>query len=223
MRDVLVVAPHPDDETLGCGGTLLKHKDQGDNIHWMIVTGMKEEYGFPAARVMQREQEIGVVSESYPFDSVEMLGYPPARLHPAMLNEMVDQISRIFRRIKPHVLYLPYPGDAHTDHRVVFDAAVACTKWFRHPYVKRVLVYETLSETDFGMRPEDNGFRPNVFVDISGYLGKKLEIMETFASEMADFPFPRSRKAIESLAALRGAAAGVDAAEAFMLVKEIVE
>ena len=98
---------------------------------------------------------------------------------------------------------------------------VACTKCFRFHSIKRILAYETISETDFGMNPSYNTFRPNVYIDISKYLEMKLEIMRIYASELGDFPFPRSEKAIRALAALRGAAAGCEAAEAFMLLKEI--
>lgn len=84
------------------------------------------------------------------------------------------------------------------------------------------MVYETMSETDFGMKPEDGGFRPNVFIDIEPYLAKKLDILEIFESEVGDFPFPRSRKALQSLAYVRGAQCNAKAAEAFMLIKEIL-
>jgi LmbE family N-acetylglucosaminyl deacetylase len=105
---------------------------------------------------------------------------------------------------------------------MVYDATMACTKWFRYPSVEKVLVYETLSETDFMMNTDANGFRPNVFVNISDFLEKKIEIMKIYGSELSPHPFPRSENAIRALATLRGAASGVKAAEAFMLVKERV-
>jgi len=107
----------------------------------------------------------------------------------------------------------------HTDHRAVFDAAAACTKWFRYPSVKRVLAYETLSETDFGLGTE-LGFRPNVFVDISPFLERKLQAMDIYASEIAPFPFPRSQDALRALARVHGTSSGYHAAEAFQLLRE---
>ena len=107
----------------------------------------------------------------------------------------------------------------HTDHRIVFDAVIACTKWFRYPSVKRVLAYETLSETDFSLNTNGR-FYPNYFINISGYLEKKIELMSIYISEIAKFPFPRSYEAIRALATLRGAASGYIAAEAFQLLKE---
>jgi len=98
---------------------------------------------------------------------------------------------------------------------------MSSTKSFRYPFIKRVLVYETISETDFGMKPEDGGFRPNVFNNISDFLEEKLNILDIFESEMGDFPFPRSRIALTALSQLRGAQSNCEAAEAFMLIKEI--
>ena len=136
---------------------------------------------------------------------------------------MIARLSDIFTEVKPNFVYVPYPGDIHSDHKAVFDASVACTKWFRHPYVQRVLVYETMSETDFTINPDTNGFRPNVFVNIQSYLDKKMDIMNIYRSEVGEHPFPRSEKAIRSLAYLRGAASGYEAAEAFMLLKERIQ
>jgi LmbE family N-acetylglucosaminyl deacetylase len=220
MKKILVIAPHPDDETLGCGGTLLKHKAQGDELHWMIVTCMSEKAGFAAERVQERDEEILQVGSLYGFETLHKLNFPTAQLDALPIGDIVQRMGRVMQAVEPDVVYLPYRGDVHTDHKIVFDAAVSCTKWFRYPSVKRVLAYETLSETDFGINPDSNGFRPNVFVDISEFLKQKLEIMRVFKSELGEFPFPRSEQAIRALAALRGASAGCEAAEAFMLLKE---
>ncbi|OAS14515.1 PIG-L deacetylase family protein [Paenibacillus oryzisoli] len=220
MNKVLVVAPHPDDETLGCGGTLLKHLENGDEIHWLIVTHINEENGFSKERINCREEEIEKTSLLYQFTTVHQLKFPTTQLDSIPMYKLVGEIGKIFQKIQPTICLVPYRGDAHSDHAAVFDATISCTKWFRYPSVNRVLVYETLSETDFGVNPDNNGFSPNVFVDISTFLNKKIEIMNVFASEMGEFPFPRSEKAIKSLAYLRGAASGFDAAEAFMLIRE---
>ena len=135
------------------------------------------------------------------------------------MSDLVAGISEAFRSFEPEEVFAPHPSDVHTDHRMVFDAAASCTKWFRYPSVKRVLAYETLSETDFGLGT-DQGFRPNVFVDIEPYLDDKLRAMDIYESELGVFPFPRSHEAIRALAALRGAASGFKAAEAFELLRE---
>ena len=100
----------------------------------------------------------------------------------------------------------------------MMEAASACTKWFRYPSVKRVLAYETPSETDFGIDPRDTGFKPNVFVDITVQLKRKVELMKIYASEVGEFPFPRSEEALRALAELRGSQAGYEAAESFSLL-----
>lgn len=219
---VAVIAPHPDDETLGCGGTLLKHRENGDELHWIIVTGMTEHLSFSPERIAKRNTEIEMVSQQYAFKTVHQLGFPTTQLDHMPMGDIVEKIGNVFREIQPNIVYLPYRGDVHTDHAVVFDAVISCTKWFRYPSINRILAYETLSETEFGLNPDVNGFRPNVFVNIESHLEKKIEIMRTFESEVGEFPFPRSDDAIRALAALRGAAAGCKAAEAFMLLKEIV-
>ncbi|GIQ69985.1 GlcNAc-PI de-N-acetylase [Xylanibacillus composti] len=220
-REVVVVAPHPDDETLGCGGTLLRHAASGDRIHWIIVTQMDKANSTEIDRE-RRKQEIEAVSRMYGFTSVHRLGYTAARLESYPLGDIVASMGEVFRKVLPEIVYLPYPGDIHSDHQTVFQAASACTKWFRYPTVKKIMCYETLSETDFDIHPDGNLFRPNVFVDITDYLDEKIKIMTHYSSEMGDFPFPRSIEAIQSLSAVRGAAAGAKAAEGFMLLKEMI-
>lgn len=221
MKNIIVISPHPDDETLGCGGTLLKEVERGNNINWLIVTSMnKEQYG--EKRVAERQEEIKKVASQYQFNSVNQLPYHTTDLDCVPKSQLVGEISHVFNEILPNIVYVPYPSDIHSDHAAVFDAAMACTKWFRYPSVEKVLIYETLSETDFVMNPDANGFRPNIFIDITETLDQKLNIMKLYKSEIADHPFPRSETSIRALATLRGAAAGVEAAEGFMLVKERV-
>lgn len=215
----LVIAPHPDDELLGCGGTLLRRKAEGAAVGWLIVTGISTDTGWTPERVRTRDAEIDAVSRAVGFDAVFNLGLPTTRLDEVPLGDLVTRMSAVFRDFAPTEVLLPNRGDAHSDHRIVFDAAVACTKWFRYPSVRRVLAYETLSETDFGLAPGE-AFEPNYFVDISAHLEAKLAALRLYASELHDFPFPRSIEALRALAAVRGVASGFDAAEAFHLLRE---
>jgi LmbE family N-acetylglucosaminyl deacetylase len=221
VSTVLAIAPHPDDETLGCGATLLRHIAEGDSVHWLVMTAMNESQGFDPDRIASREGELQAVAAAYGFSEVHRAGFPTMRLDTLPMAELVDAVSRVVRKVKPDTLYIPYRNDAHSDHAVVFDAATACCKGFRYPSVKRVYVYETLSETEFGLRPDDPGFRPNLFVDTSAWLDRKIEIMRMFAGELGVFPFPRSEECIRAQAMLRGSQAGTMAAEAFMVLKEI--
>ncbi len=220
MNKVLVIAPHPDDETLGCGGTLLKHLHRGDEINWLIFTAINED-NYSPEQVNTRTAEISEVAKAYNFKAVEQLRYPTTKLDTIPLSDMIGKTSEIIKKVEPEIIYLPYPGDVHSDHRIVFEVISACTKQFRYPWIRRILAYQTLSETEFNINPIIQGFRPNVFIDISNYLEGKISIMQLYASELGQHPFPRSEQNIKSIANFRGATANCKAAEAFMLLKEI--
>lgn len=215
----LVIAPHPDDETLGVGGTLLRRKSEKAKVAWLIVSGISVESGWSAEKVGERDDEIKRVGELFGFDETFVLDFPTTRLDQLPMSDLVAGISQVFKSFEPEEIFVPHPSDVHTDHSVVFHAVASCTKWFRYPHIKRVLAYETLSETDFGLGT-DKGFCPNVFVDIEQFLDQKLRAMEIYKSEVGAFPFPRSHEAIRALAAVRGVAAGFKAAEAFQLLRE---
>ena len=120
-------------------------------------------------------------------------------------------------KTKPNTIYIPYIGDIHTDHQITNQVMQTCVKSFRYPSVKKVLMYETLSETNFNFY-ENVSFKANVFVDISKHINKKVKIMEIYKSEFSKHPFPRSDDSIRSLARLRGSQSGYKAAEAFQLI-----
>ncbi len=219
MAKILVVAAHPDDETLGVGGTILKHKANGDQIYWLIVTNIDVKSGFSEHKVLSRQNEIERVNELYNFDGTYKLDYPTMSLSTESLISLIPKIAELFSKLKPEVIYTMNRSDAHSDHRIIFDAIAACTKSFRYPFVKKVLMYECISETEFALSLPEKVFQPNYYVDISKFLSLKLEIMKVYESEIGVHPFPRSLKNIESLATFRGASAGVEYAEAFQLVK----
>lgn len=216
---VLVVAPHPDDETLGCGGTLLRMARDGAQVAWLIVTAMSPGSGFSDGDIEARESEINKVSALYGFSDVFRLKFATRRLDTLPLAEIIGEFATVFNRFLPDQVFLPHRMDVHTDHRAVFDAGAACAKWFRYGSVRRVLAYETLSETEFCLDPRGI-FQPNYFVDISEFLERKLAIMATYQSELGEFPFPRSIEGIRALATIRGSASGFRAAEAFQLLRE---
>ncbi len=218
-KKTLVIAPHPDDETLGCGGTLLRRKAEGVELGWLIVTGISGEAGWSVESVQQRDAEIGKVFELVGFDQVFNLRLPTTKLDQLPFSSLIDKFSAVFKAFQPQEIFVPHRSDVHTDHQLVFDAAAACAKWFRYPSVKRILAYETISETEFSL-DSSNSFQPNSFIDISEFLERKLEVMAVYQSELGPFPFPRSVEAIRALAILRGATSGFRAAEAFQLLRE---
>ena len=219
----LIIAPHPDDELLGCGGTLLKRVAEGNTVGWILMTAIHEEKGWSQQQVRKRDVEIERVREGLGISAQHLykLNFPSAELDQLTTCTLVDSLSKIFKDFQPEEVFLPHPGDIHSDHRITFEAASACTKWFRYPSVKRILTYETLSESDFGLDQVAGGFRPNLFVDITNQLQKKIELLAIYESEIAEHPFPRSFKAVSAQALLRGAQRGVHAAEAFQLLRQL--
>lgn len=221
MKNVIVISAHPDDETLGVGGTILKHIANGDNVYWLIVTNVFENQGFSKERVESRQLEISKVEKMFGFKETFNLNYPTMTLSSSSLIKMVPDISSVFSEVKPEIIYTLNRSDAHSDHRVIFDAVMACTKSFRYPFIKQILMYECISETEFAPALAEKAFLPNYFVDITNYIDKKNEIMKVFESEIAEHPFPRSLENIKALAHFRGASVGVNYAEAFQLLKYI--
>jgi LmbE family N-acetylglucosaminyl deacetylase len=218
-RRTLVVAPHPDDELLGCGGTLLRRKSEGSELGWLIVTGISEEHGFSREQVEQRDAEIEQVRTGLGVNQLYNLRLPTTRLDTLPMVDLISSFSEVFKDFQPEEVLTPHKGDIHTDHQIVSKAVASCTKWFRHPSIKSVMAYETLSETEFGLEQNET-FHPNVFIDIGSFLERKLELLKIYASELSDFPFPRSETNLKVLAQLRGASAGFKAAEAFQLLRE---
>lgn len=214
---VLVVAVHPDDETLGCGGTLLKYKANGDEIHWLICTAIDEEHNYCKVR----EKEIEEVSNLYGFDSVHKLQLKTMQVDEYTVSELVSKISQVIKEVQPNIIYLPFKADIHSDHRKIFEASYSCTKSFRYPFIKKIYMMEILSETEFVPSTKEDSFIPNIFVDISEFFEKKIAIMKVFKSEMAEHPFPRSERNLRALATFRGATCGCEYAESFVLLKEI--
>lgn len=221
MSKVLVLAVHPDDETIGCGGTLLRHKAEGDEIYWLIATNLSEESGFAKEKIRKREKEIDKIAGIYGFNGIYKLGIPTKKVDTFPKDELISKISKVLNEVKPSIIYLPFINDVHSDHRIISELTFSCTKTFRCPFVKKVLMMETISETEFAPSLKEMVFVPNHFVDISGFLDKKLEFIKVFKSEIDESPFPRNAENIRALALFRGSMAGCRYAESFMIVKYI--
>ena len=219
MNKVLVIAPHPDDETLGCGGSLFRHKKEGDKLFWLIITNLHLKEGWSKRSIKQRDDEIRKVSESYQFEEKFILNYKTTKVDIYPIADIIEEISIILKKIGPQVIYMPYANDVHTDHYITANAIQSSIKWFRCPSINKVLMYETLSETNFNFFGFSK-FNPNVYLDISKYINQKIETMNIYSSELGIHPFPRSEKVIKAQATLRGSQSGFEAAEAFQLVYE---
>ncbi len=222
MRDkVLVVAAHPDDETLGCGGTLLKHRNGDDTIFWMIITNIHSEMGWTEDRIEQRQKEIQQVSKMYDFNKTYKLDFPTTQLDMVPYNDLISKVSDIVKKIEPTIVYLPNIHDIHTDHQITARAVLSCCKNFRVKSIRRILMYECLSETEFAPAQGNSAFVPNGFVDTTLFFDKKIEIMKIYASEIDVSPFPRSLEIIDCLSKIRGSRIGKRHAEAFSILLDI--
>lgn len=199
---ILVVSPHPDDETLGAGGTLLKMKELGHQIFWLNITDMKVGEGWEEAKVRRRRKQIEAVKTYFGFDGFWNLEFPPAGLTAVDEGEVIGKIRNVFEKVKPEWIMIPGQYDAHSDHRKVYNCCMACAKAFRAPYIKRITAMEIVSETDFGFQKEK--FEPNLFVDITEELEGKIEAMKIYDTEIEKVPFPRSLENIRALAINRG-------------------
>jgi len=219
---ILVIAPHPDDETLGCGGSLLKHKANGDSLSWLIATRGHEPQ-WSAELLERKEQEIAKVSAAYGFENTFRLNFPTIKLDTIPLDEIIVAIRDAVTDSKPDVVYLNHFGDVHSDHRVVFEATMSVLKPFysgKHG-VKKILSYEVLSSTDAAPLNPARAFVPNLFSDVTDFWEKKLEIMALYESELQEYPLPRALDSLRALGRVRGATIGAEFAEAFMLVREV--
>jgi LmbE family N-acetylglucosaminyl deacetylase len=219
-KRVLVVAPHPDDETLGVGGTIAKYSAQGDEVFVLMVSGH-------LPPIYSRKAYEETVSEAYSAFSVlgvkksEFLEIPATMIGDQPLHEVNGRISKVVNDFNPHIVLCPYP-DRHIDHRLVFDSVMVATR----PVgvgkdIKIVAAYETLSETHWNAPHIEPNFTPNWVVDISDHISKKLNALECYKSQISEFPGPRSIEAVEALAKFRGTQAGFGYGEGLHIVRMI--
>ena len=219
MDKYLIISPHPDDETLGAGGLMLRKKAEGHKVFVLNMTHMDTSYGYSEKDVQRRNNETGALISAYNLDGYYNLKLKPAGLDLYSKSEIIEKVGSVLNKIKPDIIILPYCQDVHSDHRITFNLCYSCTKNFRYPFIKKVFMMEIPSETDFAYF--EDGFKPNYFIDISDYIDKKVEIAKIFSNEILEHPFPRSERNIRAYATIRGAIMGVDSAEAFVLIKGI--
>jgi len=221
MPNILVVAPHPDDEVLGVGGTILRHVAGGDAVHVVICT-RGEASRFGAEQVKTVQEEARKVHAFLGLAGSHALDLPAARLDTVPGTDVNAALAAVFAEVKPDTVFVPHAGDVHRDHQIVFQAVMVCSRPNGASYPTRILAYETVSETNWHAPPTTPVFIPNVFIDISAHLEGKLKACSMYASQIQSPPHERSLEAIRALATWRGHSVHVAAAEAFMLVREVV-
>lgn len=216
----LVIAVHPDDETLGCGGTILKLLDSNRQVHLLIITELENTSNSSSKRAIIQHNEINQVIKSYNFTSCTRLGLPPSTLNFDTIPNLVSEIQILLNHWKIETLIIPFMNDAHSDHYFVSRSAISAAKAFRSQHVSKILMMETLSETNFPSNPSHR-FEPNYFVDISKYLEKKLNILSLYQSQIGSHPYARSVESIKANAVVHGSSSNLQYAEAFQFVKFI--
>lgn len=220
MSRILIIAPHPDDEILGCGGTMLKHIASGDEVYVCIVTHAAPPI-YPEGSSASIQKAARECHEWIGVKKTYFLNYPTVMLEKVDRYLLNDSILKVITEIKADVVYIPHFGDMQKDHQVVAEACMVAVRPKYTHRVKRVYGYETMSETAWNTPNIQNEFIPNAFVDISDYLDGKIRALEYYDSQLQPFPDARSIESIKALAKYRGALMHYHAVEAFMLLREI--
>ncbi|QPC47654.1 PIG-L deacetylase family protein [Mangrovibacillus cuniculi] len=219
--NILVIAPHPDDEVLGVGGTIAKHKENGENVYICIVTkGMAPMFNEESVEQVRNE-----AIEAHKLLGVEntfFLDFPAVLLEESPKYKLNAAIIKVLEKVKPDIVYLPHRGDIHLDHKIVFDASMVALRPVGEFKVKEIYSYETLSETEWDAPNTTNAFMPNTWVDITQFIDVKKSAMSVFKSQVHSFPHPRSIQALENLSKYRGSNMGLKNAEAFMTIRRLV-
>lgn len=221
---ILVIAPHPDDEVLGCGGTIKKYASKGDEVFLCIVTKAYTP-DWSNEFIKNREKEIECAKDALGIKGVVYLDLPTVKLDTIPQKDLNDLMSGCIKNIGPEIIFIPFYGDINKDHKLVSEAVLVAVRPKPGSSIKKVYCYEVLSETEWAKPAQkiENVFIPNFYEDISDFLEEKLKAMECYKSELKDYPHPRSLEGIKILAQKRGTECGAKAAEAFMLLREVVK
>ncbi|MBD2548381.1 PIG-L family deacetylase [Microcystis elabens FACHB-917] len=225
---ILVVAAHPDDEVLGCGGTIARHTEAGDQVQVLIVAEGATSRHQQRDR-LQATDALSALAQAarnaaaiLGAAGVELLDLPDNRLDCLDRLDLIKQIEDCITRHQPQVVYVHHAGDVNVDHRRLHEAVVTACRPIPGQSARRLLSFEVASSTEWQPPGSGPGFQPNWFVDISAQWPRKREALAAYASEMRPWPHARSLEALEHLARWRGAQVGVEAAEAFCLLRHLV-
>lgn len=219
---ILVIAAHPDDEVLGCGGAIAWHKDKGDAVYIRIfaegITSRLVKGTQELSRLHQCSQEAGKILGA---DSVKVLNLPDNRLDSLDRLDIIQMIEKEISEIQPDTVYVHHCGDVNIDHRRLHEGVVTACRPVPESNIRKILSYEIQSSTEWQPPGSAAPFLPNWYIDISKQLERKLRALEIYAEEMRPWPHARSIKAVEHLIKLRGSHVGCEAAEAFRLLRYV--
>ncbi len=214
-KNALVIAAHPDDELLGCGGTLKRLINLGYQVITVIVAkGRKEEEQHMEQSILEANQSLGV-------ENVIFLKYPNLLLESYPLYVLNKEIEALLETYEPTVIFTHHYGDVNRDHQIVFQSVLTAARPLPGKDPIEILCFETVSSSEWSEQTNDKTFKPNYYVNITDTIGDKLTALQSYDVEMRPFPHPRSYEGIEYLAKLRGMTVGVEYAEAFEMVRRV--
>jgi LmbE family N-acetylglucosaminyl deacetylase len=210
---VLVIAAHPDDELLGCGGTLALHVKAQDEVTVVIACeGESLRYG---PNGVGQGEHTRAAAATLGVSQVRRLNFSDQRLDTVTLTEIITALERVIRDVRPHIVYCQYGGDVNRDHQLLFQALLVAARP-TEPYIEAVYAFDTASSTEWAF---PRTFIPDTWVDISTTLDVKLAAMACYVSELREYPHPRSLQALTHRAKAWGNQSCFDAAEVFMTVR----
>jgi N-acetylglucosamine malate deacetylase 1 len=218
---ILTIVAHPDDEVLGAGGTLARHAARGDQVHLLFLANGTGARGADQRAVERRAQAARSAASALGVSEPNFLQFPDNKLDHIDLLDIIHAIEPVLKKVTPDTIYTHHFGDLNIDHVLCHRAVLTACRPMSHSSVRRIYGMEIPSSTEWSTPNTANAFLPTRFVDISATAGAKRRALEAYAEEMRPFPHPRSLEAIDSLAAWRGASAGLEAAEAFTVIREI--
>lgn len=221
--NILVVAAHPDDEVLGCGGTMARHAAAGDTVHVLFLADgetSRPPAAETASAVAGREQAAQAAAAVLGAQAPRFAGLPDNRLDTVALLDVVQRVEAVVAETRPDTVYTHHSGDLNVDHRIAHQAVLTACRPLPGSPVTALYAFEVASSTEWASPRPEQAFLPTRFVDISGFLEVKLKALECYGEEMRPFPHARSLEGIEAQARLRGVGAGMEAAEAFVVVRE---
>lgn len=220
---VLLIAAHPDDEVLGAGGTLARHVDDGDGVHLAFVAEGESSRPEQASGVAPRKDAARAAAATLGCAAPVFFGLADQRLDTLPLLDIIRRIEALVAEIGPSVIYTHHPGDLNADHRLVAHAALTACRPLPGSVVRAIYAFEVPSSTEWSPGGAAAQFSPARFVDISRTMQRKMEALRCYDAEMRPFPHPRSYEAVQALATWRGACAGLAAAEAFVVLREVAD
>jgi LmbE family N-acetylglucosaminyl deacetylase len=219
MNKVLVIAPHLDDEALGCGGAILKHAANGCDVHVAFIAHRVYDHKFDAEKMAVELSHMEKAKSILGYKEYAYFDMPDEELD-KHVQKVIINLEEYVYNIKPDIIYSPFFQDNHQDHRAVAEAIRVVLRPAAATFVKRWLIYETPSSTEQTPPMPGAFFQPNSYIDIKDVLDKKLDAFRCYETESREYPHPRSLEAIKHLAAKRGIEAAMEYAEAFMLMRE---